>query len=102
MANKDKVYVGAVGLDIICDAETSLTGASAVSIKYKKPSGTTGTWTGAIVSSQSGPTYGVGYTTSIGDLDEAGVWKLTPYIEGLSGFTGHGKVEELVVDELYS
>lgn len=56
-------------LKIWCDTKSDLSGATSVSIMYEKPSGVTGTWTGAVEEGK------ITYTTEQGEIDEEGDWK---------------------------
>lgn len=75
MAN---IYVGQSSLRIRLRTRIDLTDASTVKVGYKKPAGTTGTWTGAV---ESPATDGILYAdlTSANDLDTAGTWTFWAY-----------------------
>lgn len=87
------IFKDDIGVVIQLDTGETVTGASAVAIKYRKPSGTTGTWTG------TASTQYIQYTTQAGDIDEAGTWVLQAYVTGLAGFTGHGNFARMNVEE---
>lgn len=94
MADESKVYLGDIGTDIILDTESALATATLLQIKYTKPDGATGLWTGVIADSTK-----VKYTTQDGDLDIAGLWSLQAYIE-LPTWEGHGERVDLQVYDL--
>lgn len=89
------LYVDSVGdvLTIDLTDKVDLATATAATIRYRKPSGTEGTWTGVIVDDT------IQYTTVAGDLDEPGVW----YLQGefvLPTFTGSSNVEAIRVENV--
>jgi len=71
---KDKIYVGAVGTEILLDAGQNISGA-AVAIKVIKPGGGTATWTAAVYNSNC-----VRHITVESDLNESGDYKVNPQI----------------------
>jgi len=87
----DRVFQGDIGTKIKLDSDSTLTGATTLQIKYKKPSGTTGAWTATI----EGTEYAY-YLTEEDDLDESGVWELQLYAV-LSAWQGHGAITKMVV-----
>ena len=95
MNEDNKVYVGDTNTKIKCDAGTDITTATVVTIKYKKPDGTTGSWAGTVVDTNYGQ-----YVTQSGDLDEPGDWTIQPYYELSGGWEGHGEVAILRVDRV--
>lgn len=70
------IYVGDIGVKLILNTTADISSASVRKIYYKKPSGTTGSWTAGEESSTS-----ISYTTTSGDIDEAGKWTLQAYVE---------------------
>ena len=71
-----KYYVGqTLQIDVLLN--TDITGAGTVSIKYRKPAGTTGTWTATVVDAESG---WIRYILTAALNDAAGVWTLWGYI----------------------
>ncbi len=95
MNTDNKVYVGDVNTKIKCDAGVDISTANVITIKYKKPSGTTGNWTGTVADSNYGQ-----YITQTDDLDEPGDWVIQPYYELSGGWEGHGEVAILRVDRV--
>jgi hypothetical protein len=90
----NKIFVGDVGTDIILDAGEDITAQTTLLIKYKKPSGLTGSWSATVYQTTKGK-----YTTVSGDLDESGTWKLQLYVV-LPAWSGHGEVAKLPVYDL--
>lgn len=78
---------------IIVSTETTLTGATILRLKYRKPDGTTGAWTTTIV--VGSPTY-MEYTTSVSDFDQEGVWQVQAYAE-IGGKICSGRIVDLEV-----
>lgn len=73
-----KIYVGQTKLDINLDFQTDITGYQNVLVKYKKPSGATGSFIATVDDAANGLAhYSVVNTT---DLDEAGDWKFWGHI----------------------
>lgn len=89
-----KIYVGQIGVEInLNTAATSegidLSAATTKEIKYRKPSGATGSWT----ASSSGDI--LTYTTAAAaTLDEAGRWLLQAHVAG-TGYDALGEKAEL-------
>jgi uncharacterized phiE125 gp8 family phage protein len=86
-----KHYVGETGTDITLNCGSDISLATVSNIKYTKPSGATGTWTGAVYNLNY-----VKYTTIVTSFDIAGVWKLQAYVESPT-WTGYGEAVELVI-----
>ena len=85
-------YVGDVGVEIILDVATNISGATLRQIKYKKPiSGTLGTWSATEKTATS-----IVHVTQKDDLNEAGIWKLQAYVEK-STWGLHGEIENFKV-----
>ena len=86
------IHVGDIGAVIGVDLANTvnLAAATATSIKYRKPSGDEGTWTG-IVNGEI-----VQYTTVSGDIDESGTWFIQATFE-LPTWEGSSKVVSLRV-----
>jgi len=83
-----RIYNGQTKLRIRLDTSQNISGADAY-IKYKKPSGKTGTWTATVDDAASGTIY---YAVGAGDIDEAGQWKFWAYITFGGGLSAPGKV----------
>jgi len=76
-------------VELRLNAHSDISGFSSYQVKYAKPSGVTGVWTGALLGTEY-----VTYTTSVSDLDTIGVWKLQIYIGGAAV---HGQVAQMIV-----
>lgn len=90
-----KIYKNQTALTIILDTGQVLTG-STVTIKYKKPSTTTGSWS-SIISSTS--TQWIEYEIQTGDLDESGDWVFWSYVTLPAGTVVPGEPVTVTVYE---
>ena len=90
-----KIYVGDIGGAVILNCGTDISAADPVKILYKKPSGTTGEWTGAVYNTNY-----IKYTTQENDIDEAGIWEFQSYLT-LSGWTGRGETAKQEVHAVF-
>lgn len=81
MANK--IYVGDIGTEILLDTGVNITTATVHNIKYKKPDGTTGTWTGTVKDFTK-----ISYTVQAADLDQAGTYTLQAYVVMVGYWSG--------------
>lgn len=84
-----KHYIGEIGTTITLDTGVTLAGATVIQIKYMKPDGTTGYWTGSIADTTK-----VSYTLASGNIDQAGTWAFQAYIE-LSGGKWYGETTQI-------
>ncbi len=73
------IHKGQVGAIVRLTSSTDISGATGLAIRYRKPSGATGSWTATL----SGTT-ALQYTTEAGDLDESGIWRF----QGYATYTG--------------
>lgn len=73
-------------LDIVLDTKIDLTGASALEIHYKKPSGAEGSWTGVQFETTK-----IKYSLTAGNIDESDEWRMQTAVT-ISGRTGWGKI----------
>lgn len=86
------VFIGDTGVKIILEVGTDITSATTRKIKYRKPSGDSGSWTAIQESSIS-----ISYTTTAAtDLNEAGRWRLQAYVVTPS-WTLSGKIANINV-----
>lgn len=92
------IYVGAVGVLITLATGQSLEAATLMEIHVLKPDGTTATWT-ATKSETSGS---IEYTTVDGDLDLAGYYALSAYVEWGESSTHLGEPCSLEVEAVPS
>ena len=88
------IHVGDIGtvITITPSGTTDITGATAVSIYYRKPSGSTGTWTASLVGNT------IQYTTIAGDIDEFGTWNIQGQVVS-AAWTGVSTVTDMTVGE---
>jgi len=84
---------GDIGTSIECNMRIDLTGATLLQIKYRKPSGITGTWTATAVGTDR-----LQFTTILNSIDEAGSWTFQPYAEK-PAWKGHGRAQTVVVED---
>lgn len=92
----NKYYVGDVGTDIIVDCGSTITGATDLKLKVKKPDGSTVEWTAAIDGTDN-----LKYTTIAGDFNLAGTYFLQSSLT-LGGWSGLGEVAQFVVNAHYT
>ena len=78
---------------ILVSTETTLTGATVLRVKYRKPDGSTGAWTSTIT--VGAPTY-MEYTTGGDDLDQEGIWQMQAYAV-IGGKTCNGRIVDVEV-----
>jgi len=90
-----KHYINEIGTDIILNCGTDISDATSVKIKYTKPDGTTGEWTGAVYNTNY-----VKYTLASGNLNAGGVWQLQAYVVS-PNWTGYGEMVEILVYETF-
>ncbi len=83
------------GLQLKLNTGVDLSDANVTNIHYKKPSGATGSFTGA-----SSDTYYVVYTTAANDIDEDGEWEFQAYVENsTAGYKLRGQINKVRVYE---
>jgi len=82
-----------IGVQFKLNTGVDITAASVANIHYRKPSGATGSWTGATDSTNY-----VVYTSVASDLDEEGVWDLQTYVV-TPGWTLRGGIANVRVVE---
>lgn len=82
-----------IGLILRLNTGVDISAATVANILYKKPSGTTGSFTGS-----TSDTYYVSYTTTSEDIDESGEWKFQAYVE-TSSYTVRGQISKVRVIE---
>ena len=87
-----KIYKNQTALRIELDTNIDLSDASSALIKYKKPSGTTGSFTATITGEK------VYYDiVSSSDLDEDGTWTFWSYVTFTSGTVAPGEAVSVKV-----
>ena len=85
------LIVGAIGASIIIDCDADISSATLRQIKVRRPDGSKTTWP-AVADGDTA----IKYVTLAGDIDQAGVWKLQPYIE-MPSWQGRGTTVSLSV-----
>jgi len=87
----EKCFVGEVGTEIYLDCGRTITGATNVYIKVRKPDETEHDWSAEV----SGTKY-VKYTIQAGDFDQSGDYRLQAYFT-LGSWVGRGTTAVLPV-----
>ena len=90
-----KHYVGEVGTALILDTGVALATATALKIKYQKPTGVTGEWTGTISGTTS-----IRYLLTTNDIDVAGRWQFQAYATFSSGGF-YGETVDITFSDLF-
>lgn len=75
MSEKNKVYVGSIGTQIILDCGQDISAATSLRIDVRKPDGTVVTWSAVA----SGAT-ALRFDTLAGTLDQVGRWRLQAHV----------------------
>lgn len=91
-----KVYLNQTKLRLEVDTETDCTGATEVLIKYKKPSGTTGSFAAALAADKRTLVYEF---SSESKFDEAKKWILWAHVVFADGRSAPGEPVDVVVYE---
>ena len=86
--NDDKVYVGQEAWELRLDTEIDISGASALKIKYKKPSGTIASFT---ATAYDGTTVRYAFKADSDELDESGNWTFWAWVTMADGRDIPGK-----------
>jgi hypothetical protein len=88
------VFVNTIGLAVEIECGITLTGATGIILKVKKPDGKWYDWSGATVYQ----TTKLRYLTQSGDLDQVGHYQVYPHLT-LGGFTGDGTPDRFPVKD---
>lgn len=87
------IFKGDIGTKIILNTGSNLSTGTVFKIYYRKPDGTTGSWT----AQKESDDLSISYTTlSSSDLDVVGTWVLQSYVE-ISGWKGFGVSVNMIV-----
>ncbi len=78
-----EIFVGQIGVEFEATVTQDITGATALLIKYEKPSGKRDEWIASEVDASTGVINFV--TTVAGDLDEYGSWILWAHVTFANG-----------------
>jgi len=93
----DGIYQGQVQLNIRLYCGTSIKGALETIIKYKKPSGKTGSWPAVIDDENKGIiSYKINHKST---LDEIGSWTIWSYITFADGRPAPGSAVSMLIKE---
>lgn len=87
------VYLGETAITLDFDLTDDITGATCL-VKYKKPNGYIGSWTGTITDAANGI---YEYDIQAGDIDVKGIWKYWAYVTFSDGEVGIGRPRKLEV-----
>lgn len=92
-----KIYQNQSSLRITATTGVDISGATALAIKYRKPSGTEGSWT----ATESDATEGIIYYDLVdeNDLDEVGAWAIWGHVTFSDGRSAPGEPFTLTVKE---
>ncbi len=89
-----KIFIGQTALKFDLDSGIDLSaGVQSTIIKYKKPSGATGTWTGSVEDT----THVVYVVVDANDIDETGQWVFWIYVTFSNGTTAAGEAAQFNV-----
>ena len=91
----NKIYVDDIGVDIIVDCGEDISTADPIALLYRKPDGTTGTWTPEIYADNY-----LKYTVEDGDLAQAGKYRVQASLT-LGDWTGKGESDTFAVYEAF-
>jgi len=94
------IYQGDIGLEILLDCGRDVSGADDAAILVKTPSGAVMTWP-AGKKAADGTVTSISYVTRVGDLAEAGTYRLQASLT-LGDWAGLGKTATLVVRAKFS
>ena len=89
----NRTYKNNVGLELVFDV--GIKDITSSKIFYQKPDGTTGYWVGEPVVG----TNEIKYVIQEGDLDQAGEYKLQPYVD-FGSWKGRGSIVSLTVEDI--
>jgi len=95
---ESKYYQYDTGTVIIVDVCSDLTGYTQAEFRVQKPEGGEVTWAATLV---PGETTKLQYTVKSGDWDEAGIYKLQPYV-AVPGWSGLGDTVQFQVQEKFT
>lgn len=94
-----KHYVGEIGTNVILNVGVDISASTAAEIHVKKPDGTTVTWSPTVYTF-NGDTFFLKYTTTTGDFDQVGKYKVQPYVV-LPDWKGYGKTSYFLIYPLF-
>jgi len=91
----DKHYINEIGTEILVDCDSTITGATELKLKIKKPNGTEVEWDAAISGTDS-----LRYITIIGDFNQVGKYYLQSSLT-IDGWTGLGETVSFFIYDEY-
>lgn len=86
-------YLGETAITLQFDISDDITGATC-RVKYKKPNGYIGTWTGSITDAANGL---YEYDVQAGDFDTEGIWKYWSHVTFADGEVAIGTPKPIQV-----
>lgn len=89
-----KIFKGQSSLTVRANTGIDLSGSVECLIKYRKPDGSTGGFTGAVEDEAKGV---IMYEVSEGDIDQAGWWVFWAYVEFVGGRSAPGEAVKVFV-----
>ncbi len=91
-----KCFVGDVGTLLIVDCKKTITGATGILLKVRKPDETEHDWSATIYDTSK-----IQYTVQAGDFDQAGDYRIQSYLT-LGSWVGRGHTFVLTVYSTFS
>lgn len=91
-----KHYVEDIGTEILVDCGSTITGATNLKLKVKKPDGSTAEWTAAIDGTDH-----LKHTSEAGDFSVAGTYFLQAGLT-IGGWTGLGETAQFEIYDPYT
>jgi len=95
MSVTNKVYIGTIGFEFIVDCNSTITGATALTLEVKKPNGVTDSWTATEYD-----TTHLTYTSVSGDLDQSGTYQFQAKAT-IGSWEGYGDTFDLTIYNLW-
>ena len=95
---ESKYYQYDTGTVIVVNVCSDLTGLTQAEFRILKPSGAEATWAATLV---PGETQKLQYTVGSGDWNEAGTYKLQPYVV-IPGWSGLGDTVQFRIHEKFT
>jgi hypothetical protein len=89
-----KIYIGQTKLDLVTRVGQDITGATTTLLKFRKPTGTTGSFAPTITNAARGE---VTHSVGASDLDVVGSWVFWAYVVFSDGKIGIGTTFTVVV-----
>ena len=90
------IFRNQTSLRVKLTTNVDITGATALKIKYRKPSGDTGEWTATSEDNSTGIIY---YDIQAGDINESGNWVMWAYVTFSDSRSAPGEIVKVKVYE---